>query len=90
MHVDTWDAAAYAAESCFQASEAVQLLQRMRPRSGERILDVGCGDGRVTVVIRSAGAAVIGLDRSLVMSRAASEKGVTAVVGDAVALPFAD
>lgn len=90
MQGDTWDAAAYAAESCFQTSEAVQLLQRLRPHAGERILDIGCGDGRVTVMIRSAGATVAGLDRSLAMARAAGEKGVTVVVGDAVALPFAD
>lgn len=89
MRGDTWDAAAYAAESGFQTSEAVELLQRLRPRAGERVLDIGCGDGRVTAMIRSAGATVVGLDRSLVMARAASGRDVTAVVGDAVALPFA-
>ncbi len=90
MRGDTWDAAAYAAESSIQTSEAVALVERLRPRAGERILDIGCGDGRVTTTIRSAGAGVVGLDRSLAMARAAGEKGVTAVVGDAVALPFGD
>ncbi len=90
MRGDTWDAAAYAAESSIQTSEAVALVERLRPRAGERILDIGCGDGRVTTTIRSAGAGVVGLDRSLAMARAAAEKGVTAVVGDAVALPFGD
>ncbi|MDQ4143985.1 MAG: class I SAM-dependent methyltransferase [Actinomycetota bacterium] len=89
MEGDTWDAAAYAAESSIQTSEAVELLQHLRPRTGERILDIGCGDGRVTAMMRSVGAVGVGLDRSLVMAKAAAEKGVTAVVGDAVGLPFA-
>ncbi|MDQ3932632.1 MAG: methyltransferase domain-containing protein [Actinomycetota bacterium] len=90
MQGDTWDAAVYAAASGFQTSEAEELLRRLQPRAGERVLDIGCGDGRVTVMISSAGASAVGLDRSLVMARSASEKGVTTVVGDAVALPFAD
>ncbi|MDP8930034.1 MAG: methyltransferase domain-containing protein, partial [Actinomycetota bacterium] len=90
MQGDTWDAAAYAAESSIQTSEAVDLLQHLRPRARERILDIGCGDGRVTAMIRSAGAAVVGLDLSLAMARAATEKGVTAAVGDAMALPFSN
>ncbi len=53
-------------------------------------MDIGCGDGRVTAMMRTAGAVGLGLDRSLAMARAAAEKGVVSVVGDAVRLPFPD
>lgn len=90
MRHDFWDADAYASASTTQTREATELLGLLIPRAGERILDIGCGDGRITAMIGAAGAQVVGLDRSPAMAAAAAAKGLSTTVGDAVALPFAD
>ncbi|HET9783659.1 MAG TPA: class I SAM-dependent methyltransferase, partial [Terriglobales bacterium] len=38
------------------------VLRRLRPRPGERILDAGCGIGRLTRQLLHAGADVVALD----------------------------
>jgi SAM-dependent methyltransferase len=56
------------------------------PRSGELVIDIGCGDGTLTQQITAAGASAIGLDASSEMVEAARAKGVDAFVADAQAL----
>lgn len=85
---DTWDAGAYRRHSGLQTGEAMALLARLDPRPGELVLDVGCGDGRVTAEIAATGARAVGLDRSPSMATSAVAAGLDAVVGDATALPF--
>lgn len=48
-HVHTWDPEDYAAFSDAQQAWARELIGRLQLRGDERILDVGCGDGRATV-----------------------------------------
>ncbi|MFO1487103.1 MAG: methyltransferase domain-containing protein [Verrucomicrobiota bacterium] len=62
----TWDAAAYAANSAAQLSWARELIARMRLGGGEHLLDVGCGDGKITAeVARSVPeGSVTGIDAS--------------------------
>lgn len=55
---------------------------------GERILDVGCGNGTLTLKIAQRGATVTGIDNSLEMIRAAHETGVDALVVDAADIHF--
>ena len=43
-------------------------------RSGERILDVGCGDGVLTSEIKARGCQVVGIDFAPEMLAAATEK----------------
>jgi 2-polyprenyl-3-methyl-5-hydroxy-6-metoxy-1,4-benzoquinol methylase len=38
-------------------------LDLLRPRAGERVLDVGCGEGGFTRELARAGASVVGVDR---------------------------
>ena len=54
-------------------------------RPGERILDVGCGEGTLTRKIAERGATVLGIDNSPDMVAAARAKGV-----DALLLPAED
>jgi trans-aconitate methyltransferase len=64
-----WNAADYAANSVVQQTWARELIARLHLRGDERILDVGCGDGKVTAEIARAvprGAAA-GIDASLQM-----------------------
>jgi len=43
-----WNAAEYAANSTVQQSWARELIAKLNLRGDEQILDVGCGDGKVT------------------------------------------
>ena len=65
-----------------------QVLDLLDPRAGERILDLGCGNGVLTREIMSAGANVLGIDSSHDMVDAARRRGVPAEVMDAARLPF--
>jgi len=49
-----WNAAEYAANSVVQQSWARELIARLSLRGHERILDVGCGDGKVTAEMARA------------------------------------
>jgi trans-aconitate 2-methyltransferase len=50
----SWDAAAYAANSAPQQSWARELIAKLDLHGNEHILDVGCGDGKVTAEIAQA------------------------------------
>lgn len=63
-------------------------LDLLDPRPGERILDVGCGDGVLTKKIAARGASVTGIDNSLDMIRAAHANGVDALVVDSADMHF--
>jgi trans-aconitate methyltransferase len=53
---------------------ASELVVWLRPKQGERILDLGCGTGTLTAEIARHGAAVTGVDRSPKMIASAREK----------------
>jgi SAM-dependent methyltransferase len=62
----------------------------LAPRPGERILDLGCGEGALTARLAEAGATVVGVDASEAMVTAARARGLDARVMDGSRLPFAD
>ena len=70
-----WNAAAYAANSVVQQSWARELIAKLKLRGDERILDVGCGDGKVTAEIARAlpHGSVVGTDASAEMIAFARE-----------------
>ena len=61
-----WNAAAYAANSAVQQAWARELIARLQLRGDEHILDVGCGDGKVSAEMAQAvpRGKVIGTDAS--------------------------
>ena len=63
-------------------------LDLLDPQRGERVLDVGCGDGVLTKRIAERGAQVTGIDNSLDMIRAAHANGVDALVVDSADIQF--
>ena len=64
------------------------ILARLAPKQGERILDLGCGDGTLTVQIADLGASVVGVDSSPAMVAAARARGIDARLMDISALSF--
>jgi trans-aconitate methyltransferase len=64
------------------------VLDLLAPRPGERILDVGCGDGALTQKIAQAGATVVGADPAPDFVAAALARGIDARQLDAQTLPF--
>ena len=83
-----WDAADYARVGGFVAELGGAALDLLDPQRGERILDVGCGEGTLTNKIVERGATVLGIDNSPEMIAAARAKGIDAVLMDAANIPF--
>lgn len=93
-----WDASSYHRVSAPQFDWGQRVIARLAPRPHERILDLGCGTGRLTGEIRQRlrGGRVVGLDRSKSMltvartsQHAAGPPAIRYVQGDGAALPFA-
>ncbi|MET8092200.1 methyltransferase domain-containing protein [Micromonospora sp. NPDC005220] len=79
------DAEGYAKSSASQQSQAERLIEKLRLRSGESILDVGCGDGRLTIELtrRFPGVRTHGIDISPEMIKTARAR-LTAAPTDSV------
>ncbi len=92
-----WDAADYAKRSSLQAAMADEALALLDLKGSERVLDIGCGDGRITaeIAVRVPRGSVAGIDASREMiGFASSHFGPEAhpnlrfEVVDAHSLPF--
>jgi trans-aconitate 2-methyltransferase len=89
-----WNAAEYAHQSSLQATMAEQVLGLLELTGSERVLDVGCGQGKVTAKIarRLPDGAVVGIDPSHDMISFArshfSQPNLRFEVADARQLPF--
>lgn len=75
-----WDAANYARVGAFVAELGGAALDLLDPQAGERILDIGCGEGALTRKIAERGATVLGIDNSPEMVAAARANGVDALL----------
>jgi trans-aconitate methyltransferase len=74
----TWDASHYADNGRFVALMVESLVDTLDPKPGERILDLGCGDGFLTQRLAQSGATLVGIDSSPAMAAAARERGIDA------------
>jgi trans-aconitate methyltransferase len=83
-----WSAVDYAANARFVADLGAEVLELLAPKAGERILDLGCGDGALTVKLVAAGASVVGVDGSPDMVTAARALKLDARVMDGQRLDF--
>jgi trans-aconitate methyltransferase len=83
-----WDPADYARVGGFVAALGAAALDLLDPQPGERILDVGCGEGTLTRQLVERGATVLGIDNSPEMVEAARAAGVDALQLDAADMQF--
>ena len=83
-----WNPAMYAKHGSFVPNLGTEVLHWLAPQAGERILDLGCGDGQLTANIAAAGAQVIAVDSSPAMVEAARLRGIDARLLDAEKLSF--
>jgi len=88
--VQRWSADSYARNGRFVTDLAKPVLDMLAPRRGERILDLGCGNGVLTEAIAASGAEVLGTDLSQELLEAATARGLTVQRVDGHALPFED
>ncbi len=94
-HPHEWDAGIYHRVSTPQRSWGLKVVERLALRGRERVLDAGCGTGRVTLAlterVRAANGRVIAMDRSADMARTARTTlpaYVPVVSADLLAMPF--
>ena len=85
---DLWSGDLYAANARFVSDLGAGVFDWLAPQAGERILDLGCGDGALTERLVAAGAEVVGTDFSANMVAGAKARGIEARVADGHALDF--
>jgi SAM-dependent methyltransferase len=64
------------------------VLELLAPVAGERVLDLGCGDGVLTAELVARGCSVVGVDASPAQVEAARARGLDARVMDGHSLTF--
>ncbi|MBI3666644.1 MAG: class I SAM-dependent methyltransferase [Acidobacteria bacterium] len=84
----TWDPQRYARHARFVADLGEPLIELLAPRPGERVLDLGCGDGALTAKLAALGVNVVGVDAGADMVAAARTGGLDVRLMDAHALTF--
>jgi trans-aconitate methyltransferase len=84
-----WLAERYAEIAHFVPALGTAVLELLAPRPGERILDLGCGEGALTEKIAAAGATVVAVDAAPDMVAAARARGLDARVAAGQSLTFA-
>ena len=77
----TWTAEGYARDGRFVAELGRGVVDLLAPQPGERILDLGCGDGALTKEIAARGAEVVGFDSSAELATAARKRGLHVNLG---------
>jgi SAM-dependent methyltransferase len=83
-----WQAERYARNARFVADLGQPVVELLAPEPGERILDLGCGDGALTRKLAELGCDVVGVDAGPDMIRVARELGLDAHVVDGHELAF--
>ncbi|HCF49177.1 MAG TPA: SAM-dependent methyltransferase [Syntrophomonas sp.] len=72
--VKEWNPDLYDEKHAFVSKLGEDLIELLQPQSGELILDLGCGTGDLSHLIKQSGATVEGLDASKEMVARAREK----------------
>jgi trans-aconitate methyltransferase len=84
----TWDPATYARNARFVSDLGSPVLQLLAAKPGERILDLGCGDGVLTKKLVDLGCEVVAVDSSGPQVEAAKKLGLNAHAISGEDLPY--
>ncbi len=85
-----WNTDGYLRDAGFVPALGREVAGWLSAKPGERILDVGCGDGALTLELARTGARVTGIDASPAQIAVAQAAGLDAHVMDAADLNFED
>src|SRR4029077_11517237 len=88
MATQEWDPDTYARHARFVSDLGTGVFELLAPQPGERVLDLGCGDGALTEKLVAAGCRVIAIDSSAEQIGAARAPGPGATRGRARARPL--
>src|SRR5258708_8245124 len=88
MTTQHWNPDTYARNARFVSDLGAGVFELLAPQRGERVLDLGCGDGALTERLVAAGCRVIAVDSSAEQIGAARARGLDARRGSAETLPF--
>ncbi|MDR3331040.1 MAG: methyltransferase domain-containing protein [Synergistaceae bacterium] len=88
MSNQEWNPEKYAASAGFVSELGRPVLDLLKPQFGERILDLGCGDGELMKILADKGYDVAGVDSSPEMVEAARSRGLDVRVMNAENLEF--
>jgi SAM-dependent methyltransferase len=86
----TWSPERYEKNARFVSDLGMPVVELLAPRAGERILDLGCGDGVLTEKLAALGCDVVGVDASPEQVAGTRARGIDARVASGEALPFAN
>lgn len=84
----TWNSEHYAQHAHFVPQLGAGVVELLAPKAGERILDLGCGDGVLTAQLAARGCDVIGVDASSQLTAAAKARGLHVLVKRGEELDF--
>ncbi len=85
----TWSSDGYDTHARFVSHLGAGVVDWLNVKAGERVLDLGCGDGALTKELVQAGATVVGADSSDAFVGAARARGLDVRLVDGHALEFA-
>jgi SAM-dependent methyltransferase len=83
-----WDPERYQRDAGYVPALGRGVLEWLAPQPGERILDLGCGDGTLTAELQAVGAHVVGVDASPAQIAVCRARGLDAQVMAGEALTF--
>ena len=88
ISTQTWSPERYERHARFVSDLGMPVVELLAPRPGERILDLGCGDGALTEKLAAFGCDVVGVDASPEQVAGARARGLACAVANGEALPF--